>query len=107
MKHPVEMPLWSIILTIVIVIGSVIFAVEAVNWDRLYVYPNCGTVVQVSKARNEITIEDYYGNLWTWGEAEGWTVGNHVSMTMHDNKTPTNNKEDIILKVRWEGHLRH
>lgn len=94
-----------VMLVVVIIIVGAVSAQIAVKQDQIAIYPMNGVITHVSKAHNEITIKDSTGNTWVWGESEGWTVGNKVIMTMHNNNT-SGITDDIILKVRYEIEVR-
>jgi hypothetical protein len=102
----IEVNLWVAIVLLLVIIGSILYGVYAADWANLTTYPKSGTVCAVSIAHNTITIVDRMGDEWEWeDDARGWHRGDMVSMVMQDkHRTPLDNTDDIILKVRYEGH---
>ena len=107
MKHAtIELNLWVAIILVVVVVGSVVYGWQASEWTKMYLYPKTGIVTRINRATKIITITDSFGNDWEWEDESvaGWTRGDRVSMIMHSNRTPETEKDDMIVKIRYEGY---
>lgn len=63
-------------------------------------YPNGGTVIEVNTRNDEITIEDFNGNLWVYVGAEDWTEGDACVMIMSNAGTIKTIYDDEIIQIR-------
>ena len=65
------------------------------RFEHGYTRDNCKVIEATATGA---IIEDRTGNTWYY-EAEGFNVGDIVDMRMHDNWTPSQIKDDKIMKV--------
>lgn len=73
------------------------------NYNQ-HIYP-LSTVVE-SVNGNEITVEDFNGNLWIFTDStEDWVKGDICSLIMHDNYTDII-YDDTIIKAQYSGFVR-
>ena len=65
-------------------------------------YAMTAEVVNVSEARDIVTVEDYNGNLWEFYGAEDWHEKDCASLLM-DSKGTDTIKDDEIIKVTFSA----
>lgn len=90
----------------VIAISSVFIAVSIwryTDYEPFTAYPSAGYVVDIDIDRNTVTFEDADGYLWEIDGAEDWEPGDLAVMLMHDNGTPNDMEDDVILSAVQSG----
>lgn len=65
-------------------------------------YPLAGTVVEVNRPEDTVTVQDGAGNLWRFDGAEDWQPGDLAALLMNDCGTE-DVRDDVILQVRYAG----
>ena len=61
-------------------------------------------VVDVSKANDRVTCQDFNGNLWQFEGVEDWFV-NDIATFVMDDKGTKEIKDDEIVDVRYGGYF--
>ena len=72
-------------------------------YDKSCIYSRSAVVVGVDYTADVITVEDSTGNLWTFEGVEDYDLSDRVALTMHDNGTDWNIKDDRIIEVRYDN----
>ena len=103
--HKGKRKLIAVTLTIACSISALFIgrAIQKATYNQ-HIYP-LSTVVD-SVNGNEITVEDFNGNLWIFTDsAEDWVKGDICSLIMHDNYTDII-YDDTIIKAQYSGFVR-
>lgn len=90
----------------VIAISAVFLAVSVwryTDYEPFTAYPSIGYVVDIDIDRDIVTVEDADGYLWEFDGIEEWEPGDLAAMLMHDNGTPDNAEDDVILSAVQSG----
>lgn len=66
-------------------------------------YPNAGTITEVNRASDIVTIVDFHGEAWEIESCEDWMTGDIVAMTMYDNGTSII-YDDEIIDIQYLGY---
>lgn len=82
---------------LIAVIGIVISLISSGVIDM---YPETATVVDI--ADDEVLVETFSGNLFSFTGAEDYDIGDTVSMIMYGNFTDSV-EDDEIVKVQYSG----
>lgn len=61
-------------------------------------------VIDVSKANDRVTCQDFNGNLWQFEGVEDWCVNDIATFIMDDMGTKEI-KDDKIIKVTYSGYF--
>lgn len=72
-------------------------------YNNSCIYSKSAIVVGVDYTSNIITVKDSTGNLWTFEGVEDYELKDRVSLTMHDNGTDWDIKDDRIIEARYDG----
>ena len=91
-----------VIVTCVLCAGWILFGINYRNTKNLY--GMTAIVTHVSEATNTVTIQDFNGNLWQFKGVADWAVDDVVSCIM-DNRHTAFIKDDVIVKVRYNGYF--
>lgn len=73
------------------------------DYEPFTAYPSAGYVVDIDIGRNVVTFEDADGYLWEVDGIEDWEPGDLAALLMHDNGTPDNVADDVILSAVQSG----
>lgn len=90
----------------VIAISAVTIAVAVwryTDYEPFTAYPSAGYVVDIDIEWGTVTFEDADGFLWTIDGIGDWEFGDLAALLMHDNGTPDNVEDDIILSAVQSG----
>ena len=71
--------------------------------NKSCIYSRSAVVVGVNYTADVITVEDSTGNLWTFEGVEDYDLSDRVALTMHDNGTEWDIKDDRIIEVRYDS----
>ena len=72
-------------------------------YNKSCIYSRSAVVVGVDYTADVITVEDSTGNLWTFEGVEDYDLKNRVALTMSDNGTDWDIKDDRIIEVRYDS----
>ena len=72
-------------------------------YNKSCIYNKSAVVVDVDYTADVITVEDSTGNLWTFEGVEDYDLSDRVALTMHDNGTEWDIKDDKIIEVRYDS----
>ena len=72
-------------------------------YNKSCIYSRSAVVVGLDYTADVITVEDSTGNLWTFDGVEYYDLSDRVSLTMSDNGTDWNIKDDRIIEVRYDS----
>ena len=72
-------------------------------YNKSCIYSKSAVVVGLDYTADVITVEDSTGNLWTFDGVEDYDLSDRVDLTMHDNGTDWNIKDDRIIEVRYDS----
>ena len=72
-------------------------------YNKSCMYSRSAVVVGVDYTADVITVEDSTGNLWTFEGVEDYDLSDRVVLTMHDNGTDWNIKDDRIIEARYDS----
>ena len=72
-------------------------------YNKSCIYSKSAVVVGLDYTADVITVEDSTGNLWTFDGVEDYDLSDRVSLTMHDNGTDWDIKDDRIIEVRYDS----
>ena len=72
-------------------------------YNKSCMYSRSAVVVGVDYTADVITVEDSTGNLWTFEGVEDYDLSDRVVLTMSDNGTDWNIKDDRIIEVRYDS----
>lgn len=61
-------------------------------------------VINVSKATDKVTCQDFNGNLWQFKGVEDWCENDIATLTMSDNATELI-EDDEIIDVKYGGYF--
>ena len=71
--------------------------------NKSCIYSKSAVVVGLDYTTDIVTVEDSTGNLWTFEGVEDYELKDRVSLTMHDNGTDWDIKDDRIIEARYDG----
>ena len=84
-----------------------LLGVETVSCLFLYnkscMYSRSDVVVGVDYTADVITVENSTGNLWTFEGVEDYDLSDRVALTMHDNGTDWDIKDERSIEVRYDS----
>ena len=86
-------------LTLCLLLLSIFIAESEISGN---LYPLAGTVVEISRPEDCVTVQDGAGNFWCFDGAEDWETGDLCALLMNDNGTE-DVRDDVILQVRYAG----
>lgn len=66
------------------------------------VYAKLGVIVDFDFTEDLVFVSDWNGDIWSFHGIEDWAIWEYVSMVFHDNGTPMNIYDDMILSVHYE-----
>ena len=72
-------------------------------YNKSCIYSKSAVVVGVDYTADVVTVEDSTGNLWTFEGVDDYDLSDRVSLTMHDNGTDWDIKDDKIIEVRYDS----
>ena len=72
-------------------------------YNKSCIYSKSAVVVGLDYTADVITVEDSTGNLWTFDGVEDYDLRDRVSLTMSDNGTDWDIKDDRIIEVRYDS----
>ena len=72
-------------------------------YNKSCIYSRSAVVVGIDYTADIVTVEDSTGNLWTFDGVEDYDLRDRVSLTMSDNGTDWNIKDDRIIEVRYDS----
>ena len=72
-------------------------------YNKSCMYSRSAVVVGVDYTADVITVEDSTGNLWTFDGVEDYDLSDRVALTMSDNGTDWDIKDDRIIEVRYDS----
>ena len=72
-------------------------------YNKSCIYSRSAVVVGIDYIADIVTVEDSTGNLWTFEGVEDYDLRDRVSLTMHDNGTDWDIKDDRIIEVRYDS----
>lgn len=72
-------------------------------YNKSCIYSKSAVVVGVDYTSDIVTVEDSTGNLWTFEGVEDYDLKDRVALTMHDNGTDWDIKDDKIIEVRYDS----
>ena len=73
---------------------------EDLNYE--HVYPKLGVIVEFDYAEDLVFVADWNGDIWSFEGTEDWTLWDYVNMIFHDNGTPDDIYDDVILMTYYE-----
>lgn len=82
--------------------AATLITLGACTAPREDLYPTAGTVVEVNREEDTVTVMDAAGNLWTFAQADDWQVGDLAALLMDGHNTE-NITDDEIISVRYAG----
>ena len=71
-------------------------------YNKSCIYSRSAVVVGVDYTADIVTV-DSTGNLWTFEGVEDYDLSDRVALTMHDNGTDWDIKDDSIVNVRYDS----
>ena len=72
-------------------------------YNKSCIYSKSAVVVGVDYTADVITVEDSTSNLWTFEGVEDYDLSDRVVLTMSDNGTDWDIKDDRIIEVRYDS----
>lgn len=72
-------------------------------YNKSCIYSRSAVVVGIDYTTDIVTVEDSTGNLWTFEGVEDYDLSDRVALTMHDNGTNWDIKDDSIVNVRYDS----
>lgn len=72
-------------------------------YNKSCIYSRSAVVVGVDYTSDVVTVEDSTGNLWTFEGVEDYDLSDRVALTIHDNGTDWDIKDDRIIETRYDG----
>lgn len=72
-------------------------------YNKSCIYSRSAVVVGVDYTADVVTVEDSTGNLWTFEGVEDYDLNDRTALTMHDNGTDWDIKDDSIVNVRYDS----
>ena len=66
------------------------------------IYAKLGVIVDFDYNEDLVFVSDWNGDIWSFYGIEDWSVWDYVSMVFHDNGTPFEIHDDVILSVHYE-----
>ena len=67
-----------------------------------HIYPKLGVIVDFDYNEDLVFVSDWNGDIWSFYGIEDWAIWDYVSMVFHDNGTPFEIHDDVILSVHYE-----
>ena len=67
-------------------------------------YPLSARVVEIDRTADLVTVETAVGMLYEFYGTEDYCTGDLISLLMHDNSTPDDVTDDMILDARFSGY---
>ena len=67
-----------------------------------YIYPKLGVIIDFDFTEDLVFVADSNGEIWSFEGTEDWRMGDYVNMVMHNNRTPENIYDDVILMAYYE-----
>ena len=98
-KNIINTVLYVILITICIFVLGAKYG--EINY-KTHTYALTAVVVEIDKAQDIVTVEDYNGNLWQFTGVEDWERNDCVGLIMNDNLTD-NIYDDEIVSVKYQG----
>ena len=68
-------------------------------------YAKSTVVVELDYENDIVIVEDFNGNLWEFVGCEDWLIGDVCAMVMHNNGTPQNIYDDVIIATTYNGWI--
>ena len=72
-------------------------------YNKSCIYSKSAVVVGLDYTADVATVEDSTGNLWTFKGVEDYDLSDRVALTMHDNGTDWDVKDDRIIETRYDS----
>ena len=72
-------------------------------YNKSCIYSKSAVVVGLDYTADVITVEDSTGSLWTFEGVEDYDLSDRVALTMSDNGTDWDIKDDKIIEVRYDS----
>lgn len=72
-------------------------------YNKSCMYSRSAVVVGVDYSYNRVTVEDSTGNLWTFEGVEDYDLNDCIALTMSDNGTDWDIKDDKIIEARYDS----
>ena len=67
-------------------------------------YAETAVVTEIDYSTDEVVVECFNGNLFSFYGTDDWAEGDICSMLMNDNGTPTVT-DDEIVSVKYSGYM--
>lgn len=74
---------------------------QSMQYESVTAYATAAFVAGIDG--DTVTLEDSDGNQWQTEGAEDWETGDLIVLMMHDNGTPENLEDDVILSAEYSG----
>lgn len=78
-----------------------IVALRSPRLEAATAYATAAFVAEIDG--DSVTFEDSEGNRWAVDGADDWEAGDLAILVMHDNGTPDNLEDDVILSAEYSG----
>lgn len=72
-------------------------------YNKSCMYSRSAVVVGVDYTADVVTVEDSTGNLWNFEGVEDYDLHDCVALTMSDNGTDWDIKDDKIIEARYDS----
>ena len=72
-------------------------------YNKSCIYSKSAVVVGLDYTADVITVEDSTGNLWTFDGVEDYDLNDRVALTMSDNGTDWDIKDDRVIEVIYDS----
>lgn len=72
-------------------------------YNKSCIYSKSAVVVGLDYTADVVTVEDSTGNLWTFEGVEDYDLNDRVALTMSDNGTDWDVKDDRIIETRYDS----
>lgn len=87
-----------------ILITLLLSAIISAPKENGNLYAETAIVREIDYATDEVVVECFNGNLFSFYGTEDWAEGDICSMLMNDNGTPTVT-DDEIVSVKYSGYM--
>lgn len=95
---------YSVVMITVVMMCAVLVGAVNAQEDTSNYYALVGEVVVIDTVKDEVTVQDFNGNLWVFTGCEDWIIGDSCGMVMDTMNTPVI-YDDEILSVKYQGWM--